>query len=254
VEAFNQHDLDYVASRHAEGALHHQQGRLVPLRGRDEIREDYRRSPWVPFPDFQFELERAFGQGEWLCVQETLTGTYKGPLEGPGGETIPATGRAIRVPICFVVRVDGGKAVEVYEYNDQLGFLAQLGLAPQLPRVSAVALRQTVIVACPMVACMPVTKSGWRGWRRTSRSASINITRSSCLNCSGGLRQPLRRSNSHDCSSALELLPIQRDQRFTQLFCQSDINCIRATDPMLSSYRGSLLGQHQCDWDKVDHF
>lgn len=130
VGAFNRHDLDYVASWHAEGALHHQPNRPEPLRGREEIREDYRRSTWIPFPDFQFELERAFGQSEWLCVQGTLTGTHEGPLEGPEGETIPATGRAIRVPICLVVRVESGKAVEVYEYNDQLGFLTQLGLAP----------------------------------------------------------------------------------------------------------------------------
>jgi predicted ester cyclase len=126
VEAFNRHDLDYVANWHAEGAVHHQPGRPEPLRGR----EDYRRSTWIPFPDFRFELERAFGQGDWLCVQGTLTGTHEGPLEGPGGETIPPTGKAIHVPICLVVRLDSGKAVEVYEYNDQLGFLAQLGLAP----------------------------------------------------------------------------------------------------------------------------
>jgi steroid delta-isomerase-like uncharacterized protein len=130
IEAFNRHDLDAVVSRHAEGALHHQPNRPEPLRGREEIREDYRKSTWIPFPDFQFELERAFAQGEWLCVQGTLTGTHEGPLEASEGETIPATGRAIRVPVCLVVRVDNGKAVEVYEYNDQLGFLTQLGLAP----------------------------------------------------------------------------------------------------------------------------
>lgn len=131
LEAFNQHDLDRVASWYAEGALHYQPNRAEPLRGRDEIREDYRRSTWIPFPDFHFELERAFGQGEWLCVQGTLTGTHKEPIEEPGGETIPATGRSIRVPICLVVRVEGEKAAEVYEYNDQLGFLTQLGLVEE---------------------------------------------------------------------------------------------------------------------------
>lgn len=129
VQAFNQHDLDRVARWYADGALHHQPNRTEPLRGREEIREDYRRGTWIPFPDFQFELQRAFGQDEWLCVQGTLTGTHEAPIERPGDETIPPTGRSIRVPICLVVRVEDGKAVEVYEYNDQLGFLAQLGLA-----------------------------------------------------------------------------------------------------------------------------
>lgn len=129
VEAFNAHDLDRVADWYAEDPLHYQPNRTEPLRGRDAIREDYREATWIPFPDFRIELERAFGQGEWLCVQAIFIGTHEGPLEGAGGETIPATGRSVRVPLCLVVRMEDGKAVEVYEYNDQLGFVAQLGLA-----------------------------------------------------------------------------------------------------------------------------
>lgn len=130
VDAFNAHDLDRVVNWYAEDALHFQPNRQEPLRGRDEIREDYRNATWVPFPDFHFELERAFGHAGWLCVQGILTGTHEGPIRGPGGEILPATGRSIHVPICFVVRIEDGKAVEVYEYNDQLGFLTQLGLPP----------------------------------------------------------------------------------------------------------------------------
>jgi len=130
VDAFNAHDLDRVADWYADDAVHHQPNRPDPLRGRDEIREDYRTSTWIPFPDFHFELERAFGEGEWVCVQGTLTGTHKGPIGEPDGETIPPTGKSISVPLCLVVRVENGKAAEVYEYNDQLGFLSQLGLAP----------------------------------------------------------------------------------------------------------------------------
>lgn len=128
IEAFNSHDLDGVVSWYAEDALHHQPNRPDPLRGRDEIREDYRKSTWIPFPDFHIDLDRVFGDGSWICVQATLTGTHKGALEGPGGEIILATGRSIRVPICLVVRIEGRPAAEVYEYNDQLGFLSQLGL------------------------------------------------------------------------------------------------------------------------------
>jgi ketosteroid isomerase-like protein len=73
-------------------------------------------------------LDRAFGQGEWFCIQGTLTGTHKAPIQGSDDKTIPATNRRINVPICFVVRIQDSKAVEVWEYNDQLGFLEQLGL------------------------------------------------------------------------------------------------------------------------------
>lgn len=130
IAAFNRHDLEYVAKWHAEDAIHHQPNRSEPLRGREAIREDYRQSTWIPFPDFKFELDRAFGENEWFCIQGTLIGTHLAPIEEPEGNSIPPTGKRIHVPICFVVRVAGGKAVEVFEYNDQLGFLEQLGLAP----------------------------------------------------------------------------------------------------------------------------
>lgn len=130
VAAFNRHDLDYIANWHAKDAVHHQPNRPEPLRGREEIREDYRQSTWIPFPDFQFELDRAFGQDEWFCVQGKLKGTHKAAIPGPDGDPIPPTGKEIHVPICFVVHVVEGEAVEVFEYNDQLGFLEQLGLLP----------------------------------------------------------------------------------------------------------------------------
>jgi len=50
--AFNRHDLDFVVNWHAKDALHHQPNRSEPLRGREAIREDYRLSTWIPFPDF----------------------------------------------------------------------------------------------------------------------------------------------------------------------------------------------------------
>jgi predicted ester cyclase len=129
IAAFNTHNLDRWVSYYAEGARHYQPGRAEPLCGRDEIREDYRKTTWIPFPDFHFEVVRAFGHENWICVEGDLTGTHKGPLQGPGGELLPATNKVIRVPVCFVARVENRKLVEVHEYNDQLGLLAQLGVA-----------------------------------------------------------------------------------------------------------------------------
>jgi len=59
-----------------------------------------------------------------------VTGTHLKPLANPAGPPIPPTNRKIRVANCSVYRVQGGKVVEVHEYFDQLGFLAQLGVAP----------------------------------------------------------------------------------------------------------------------------
>lgn len=128
VEAFNCRDLDRWMDFYAEDAVHFQPNRARPLCGKGEIREDYRLSTWIPFPDFHFELQRLFGQAPWVCVQGVFSGTHEGPLLVSSGTSIPATHNSIRIPLCLVVKMEAGRAVEVHEYNDQLGFLSQLGL------------------------------------------------------------------------------------------------------------------------------
>ncbi len=82
------------------------------------------------FPDLHIEKERAFGQGDWVSVELTITGTHKGPLPGPGGETIPATNKPVRFRNSIITKYEGGKIAEEHRYFDQLGLMAQLGLAP----------------------------------------------------------------------------------------------------------------------------
>ena len=132
IDDFNDHDLDGWMQFYAEDAVHIQPNRDEPLSGKAAIREDYLNSTWIPFPDFHFESERSFGEGEWMCVTGILTGTHTGPLPGEGDEVIPPTHHTIRVPICMVIRFEDGKAVEVYEYNDQLALLMQLGLMDEV--------------------------------------------------------------------------------------------------------------------------
>ena len=128
IQAFNAHDLDGWMEFYIEDAVHIQPNLAEPLSGRAKIREDYLKSTWVPFPDFHFELERAFGENDWMCVTGVLTGTHKGPLTGLGEAAVAPTNRSIRVPICLVIQFEDRQAVRVYEYNDQLGLLSQLGL------------------------------------------------------------------------------------------------------------------------------
>lgn len=130
LEAFNAHDVDRFVKFYAVSAVHYQPTQSEPLKGRDAIREDYVKSTFTAFPDVQFEKVRAFSQGNWVCVEGNFKGIHKGPVPGPGGEIIPATDKTVRVPICLVVKFEGGKVTEVHEYNDQLGFLAQLGIRP----------------------------------------------------------------------------------------------------------------------------
>ena len=130
IDAFNAHDLKRWLDFYAEHALHFQPNRAEPLRGKAEIGEDYLLSTWTAFPDFHIEVVRAFGEAKWICVMGIFTGTHTGALAGADGGIIAPTHKAVRIPLCMVVKIEEDMAVEVHEYSDQLGFWAQLGLAP----------------------------------------------------------------------------------------------------------------------------
>ena len=98
-----------------------------PLKGRKAVREFYEGFTNA-FPDLDPNAQRRFAQGEWVFVEYAVTGTHSGPLVG-AGQTIPPTHKKITLPNATIYRVQGGKVTEISEYFDQLGFLAQLGLA-----------------------------------------------------------------------------------------------------------------------------
>jgi ketosteroid isomerase-like protein len=50
----------------------------------------------------------------------------------PTGETLPATGKEVRVRSCDVARVEGGEITSHHFYFDQLEFLIQLGLMREM--------------------------------------------------------------------------------------------------------------------------
>jgi hypothetical protein len=54
-------------------------------------------------------------------------------LPTPSGGSIPATGKQIRVRDCDVATVEGGLVARHHFCFDQMGFLGQLGLLPEMP-------------------------------------------------------------------------------------------------------------------------
>ncbi len=77
------------------------------------------------------EVKQAFGQGDWVFVEFTMTGTHKAPLKGPGGQTFPATNKPVRMNVGGAIKFEGGKITEEHNYFDLLGMMIQLGLAPR---------------------------------------------------------------------------------------------------------------------------
>ncbi len=129
IEAFNPHDWDRMAGLFAESAVLNVPEIPEPLKGRDALRERFQALEKA-FPDIHMEKVRTIGQGDWVCAEFDSTATHKGPLPGPGGQTIPATNKTARFPVAVVFKFEGGQITEAHEYRDVLGLMAQLGLAP----------------------------------------------------------------------------------------------------------------------------
>lgn len=131
--AFHKRDWDKIEELHAENVVLRAPDSPQPRTGRKALLEWYM-GFFRAFPDMDAKLERVFAQGEWVCGEFDISGTHTGPLAGgPGGQTIPATGKKVRMRGSTIYQVQGGKVAEVHEYFDQLGFLSQLGLIPEGP-------------------------------------------------------------------------------------------------------------------------
>ncbi|MCJ2531503.1 MAG: ester cyclase [Candidatus Thermoplasmatota archaeon] len=129
IETFNARDWDRYYELYAESFVHYIPGSPEPLKGRAAYREGME-GFLAAFPDIRVEIARTFGQGDWVCMEGTSTGTHTGPFKGPGGETIPATNKPVRMQGCGLYKVEGGQITELRDYYDLLGFMTQLGLAP----------------------------------------------------------------------------------------------------------------------------
>jgi ketosteroid isomerase-like protein len=102
---------------------------MVQAHGPDEVVRS-RAAYGEAFPERRHELSRVLEAGATVAVEGEWVATHAGPLATPDGE-IPATGRTVRVPFAAVIRVADGSVDSVHVYLDPLGFMAQLGLAPQ---------------------------------------------------------------------------------------------------------------------------
>ncbi|MFQ5950897.1 MAG: ester cyclase [Candidatus Geothermarchaeales archaeon] len=127
IEALNNRELDRWESLHSKPVIWHGPEFSKPLRGRDVLRKILE-VPLTAFPDSRLEKQRAFGQGNWVCVELVERGTHTGPLN-TGDQPIPATNRAFKITVCRVYKLNEGRITEGHEYYDLMGLLGQLGLA-----------------------------------------------------------------------------------------------------------------------------
>ena len=78
------------------------------------------------FPGFQSTIEDLFGEGEKVVLRFTFRGTHQGEFMG-----IAPTGKQVRMSGIDIVRIAEAKMVEMWNQEDVLGVMQQLGAIPE---------------------------------------------------------------------------------------------------------------------------
>jgi len=82
------------------------------------------------FPDGQITIDNVVAAGDDVVVEFTGRGTHTGTLATPAGP-IPATGRAVTLQLCDVLKIRDGKVASQRTYFDSASLLSQLGVAAE---------------------------------------------------------------------------------------------------------------------------
>src|SRR3989442_9839216 len=107
-KALNDRDLNGFESLHLNSANQRDPQNPEGIKGVKAIRAGL--EPFLKaFPDIRLVTERQFGAGDWITQLSHMRATHTGPLEVPGGPTIPATNKSVRMPVAMVARLEGGK-------------------------------------------------------------------------------------------------------------------------------------------------
>lgn len=125
-EAINAHDVEAIAALYEDGATFSEPA--GEFTGREAI-VGYWRVFFDAFPDLQGRDDFKAEADDTAINEWSVTGTHSGPLETPEG-TIPPTGRRVTMRGCDALTVRDGLIQSHRAYYDQLGMMAQLGLAP----------------------------------------------------------------------------------------------------------------------------
>jgi steroid delta-isomerase-like uncharacterized protein len=96
--------------------------RMLGVEGFKELLGVYR----TAFPDMRLTIEEIVAEGDKVITWATFTGTHQGPLQ-----SLPATGRSVKVKDVDLFVVRNGKIVESRTNFDQWGLMKQLGVIPE---------------------------------------------------------------------------------------------------------------------------
>lgn len=97
-------------------------GQRPGIEGLKEYLQQYRSA----FSDLRPEFHDQIAEGDKVVSNVTIHGRHTGEFQG-----IPPTGKEHSFHLVDIVRLSGGKIVEHWGVEDNLGFLTQLGAIPE---------------------------------------------------------------------------------------------------------------------------
>jgi len=126
-EAWNKGSLSVIDQLCASGFVDHDLATHEETRGVEANKGrvlGYR----TAMPDLRVSIDDAFGSGDEVVMRWTARGTNDGELMGS-----PPSHRKVEITGMSIDRFDtSGKLVETWDQWDYIGFMQQLGMAPEL--------------------------------------------------------------------------------------------------------------------------
>lgn len=123
-EAFNKGNFSILEDIiHPEYQYSSPDSRLKGISQLEEFIQAFRNA----FPDLKLQIDDLLVSDDRACTAFTLMGTHGGNFMG-----IPATQKSVEVQGIVMSRFKDGKIFEDYEILDNLTFLQQLGVVPEL--------------------------------------------------------------------------------------------------------------------------
>jgi predicted ester cyclase len=129
IAALNAHDLPAMQALIAPECLRHVGWRDSaapdpPGRGAAE-------RSWRACPDWRYDLQTIVAAGDRVAVMVRASGHHTGePLDIPGWDLFPPSGRLLRAAWSCTYRVSEGRIVELWQTSDLIVLLRDLGALP----------------------------------------------------------------------------------------------------------------------------
>jgi steroid delta-isomerase-like uncharacterized protein len=126
LDFWNQGKLESADEIYASDYVRHKPPHLGDIHGLSAFKE-WANGFLKAFPDSRFDAEDIISEGNMVTVRYIFHGTHKGEMMG-----MPPTQRKIVCEGIAINRIANGKIAETWDQFDNLGFLQQLGIIPQM--------------------------------------------------------------------------------------------------------------------------